>query len=51
MGKVMLLDLTTQRAEEDPWTDEQRELYIGGKIMGARILCDLFTGTEKPLSE
>ncbi|MBQ6582680.1 MAG: aldehyde ferredoxin oxidoreductase family protein [Mogibacterium sp.] len=51
MGKVMLLDLTTQRAEEYPWTDEQRELYIGGKIMGARILCDLFTGTEKPLSE
>ena len=27
MGKVMLLDLTTKKAEEYPWTDEQRELY------------------------
>ena len=51
MGRVMLLDLTAQKAEEYPWTDEQRQLYIGGKIMGARILCDLFTGKEKPLSE
>ncbi len=51
MGKVMMLDLTTGTAEEYPWTDEQRKLYIGGKMMGARILCDLFTGKEKPLSE
>lgn len=51
MGKVVLLDLTAKSAEEYPWTDEQRKLYIGGKMMGARILCDLFTGKEKPLSE
>ena len=50
MGKVMLLDLDAKKAEEYPWTDEERELYIGGKIMGARILCDLFTGKETPLS-
>ena len=51
MGKVMLLDLNKKKAEEYPWTDEQRELYIGGKMMGARILCDLLTGKEEPLSE
>ncbi len=51
MGKVMLLDLSTKKAEEYPWTDEERRLYIGGKMMGAKILCDLFTGKEKPLSE
>ena len=50
MGKVVLLDLTAEKAEEYPWTDEQRELFIGGKIMGAKILCDLFTGEEDPLS-
>ena len=30
MGKVMLLDLTTMHAEEYPWTDRDRELYLGG---------------------
>ena len=42
MGKVMLLDLTTQTAKEYPWTDELREKYIGGKIMASKILCDEF---------
>ena len=51
MGKVMLLDLTSQKAEEYPWTDAQRELFIGGKMMGAKILDDNFTGSEKPFSE
>ena len=51
MGKVMAIDLTTQTAEEYPWTDEQRELYIGGKIMAARILADHLTGKETPFSE
>ena len=50
MGKVVLLDLTKRTAEEYPWTDEQREKYIGGKIMAARILGDELTGTETPLS-
>ena len=44
MGKVMLLDLNERKAEEYPWTDEERRLYIGGQRMGAKILCDLFTG-------
>ena len=45
MGKVILIDLTTQTVREYPWSDEQRELYLGGKIMAARILCDHLTGS------
>ena len=31
MGKVMMMDLTTGDVEEYPWSDRDRELYIGGK--------------------
>ena len=51
MGKVMLVDLTSETVTEYPWTDEQRELYLGGKIMAARILCDHLTGKETAFSE
>ena len=51
MGKVMLVDLTAQTVTEYPWSDEQRELYMGGKIMAARILCDHLTGKETAFSE
>ena len=51
MGKVMLVDLTTETVTEYPWSDEQRELYLGGKIMAARILCDHLTGKETAFSE
>ena len=51
MGKVMLVDLTSETVSEYPWTDQQRELYLGGKIMAARILCDHLTGKETAFSE
>ena len=51
MGKVMMVDLSTETVTEYPWSDEQRELYLGGKIMAARILCDHLTGKETPFSE
>ncbi|MBO7253296.1 MAG: aldehyde ferredoxin oxidoreductase family protein [Oscillospiraceae bacterium] len=51
MGKVMMVDLTSRTVTEYPWSDEQRELYLGGKIMAARILCDHLTGTETAFSE
>ena len=51
MGKVMLVDLTAETVSEYPWSDEQRELYLGGKIMAARILCDHLTGKETAFSE
>ncbi len=51
MGRVMLVDLTAETVTEYPWTDQQRELYLGGKIMAARILCDHLTGKETAFSE
>ena len=51
MGRVVLVDLTSQTTEEYPWTDEDREKYIGGKIMAAKVLSDHLTGREKPFSE
>ena len=51
MGKVMMVDLTTETVTEYPWSDEDRELYLGGKIMAARILCDHLTGKETAFSE
>ena len=51
MGKVIMVDLSTETVTEYPWSDEQRELYLGGKIMAARILADHLTGKEKPFSE
>lgn len=50
MGKVLEIDLSAETVREYPWTDEQRELYLGGKIMAARILADLLTGQETALS-
>lgn len=47
----MEVDLTTETVREYPWSDEQRELYLGGKIMAARILCDHLTGKETAFSE
>ena len=51
MGKVIMVDLTSETVSEYPWSDQQRELYLGGKIMAARILCDHLTGKETAFSE
>ena len=51
MGRVVLVDLTSQTIEEYPWTDADREKYIGGKIMAAKVLSDHLTGQEQPFSE
>ena len=51
MGRVVLVDLTARTTEDYPWTDADREKYIGGKIMAAKILNDHLSGTEKPFSE
>ena len=51
MGKVMMVDLSTETVTEYPWTDKDRELYLGGKIMAAKILCDHLSGKETAFSE
>lgn len=50
-GKVILVDLSRETAQEYPWTDRERELYLGGKIMANKILCDHLTGSEQAFSE
>lgn len=51
MGRVVMLDLGTKEISDYPWTDEDREKYIGGKGMASKILYDNFTGKETPFSE
>ena len=51
MGKVALIDLSTEEVSEYPWSDAERALYLGGKIMAAKILYDNLTGTEEAFSE
>lgn len=50
MDKVALFDLSTGKLEDYPWSDKDRELYIGGKIMAAKVLYDNLTGKEEALS-
>lgn len=50
MGKVLQIDLSNQKLSEYPWTDQDRELYLGGKIMAAKILYDNLTTKIDPLS-
>ena len=51
MGKVMLIDLSGERVEEYPWTDQDRELFVGGKIMAAAILERHLSGREEAFSD
>ena len=51
MGRVVEIDLSTQEVKDYPWSDDDRRLFIGGKIMAARILDQLLSGNEEPFSE
>lgn len=50
-GKVIKIDLTSQKWEEYPVNDEDRRLFLGGKILAARILNDFITKPIDPLGE
>lgn len=46
-GKVLRVDLGTREVDEYPWTDADRAMYLGGKIMAAKILYDnIAAGTD-----
>jgi aldehyde:ferredoxin oxidoreductase len=49
MGRVLKIDLTARTVEEYPWTDGQCRLYLGGKVMAARILADTLADGTDPL--
>lgn len=51
MGKVLKIDLSTREVSEYPFSEEERELYIGGKTMAAKILSDHFKGDETAFSK
>lgn len=51
MGKVLMVDLSESLISEYPWSDEDRELYIGAKAMASKIMFDNFTGKETAFSE
>ena len=51
MGRVVMYNLSTGELTEYPWSDKERELFIGGKTMATKIMADNFTGNEKPFSE
>ena len=50
MSRIVKIDLSTRKITDYPWSDRERELFIGGKIMAAKILADNLTGKEEPLS-
>lgn len=51
MGKVLKIDLSSEKVSEYPWSDKERELYIGGKIMAAKIIYDNTNEHTTPLSD
>ncbi len=51
MDKVAKFDLSTGKLEDYPWSDKDKELYLGGKMMAAKILYDNLTGKEEAFSE
>ena len=51
MGRIARFDLSTGELSDYPWSDRERELFIGGKIAAAKIMYDNFTGKEEAFSE
>jgi aldehyde:ferredoxin oxidoreductase len=49
-GKIIKIDLTNQTVEDYPFTDKERKLFLGGKIMAAKIIYDHIQGKIDPLS-
>ncbi|SKA99531.1 aldehyde:ferredoxin oxidoreductase [Caloramator quimbayensis] len=49
-GRVLKIDLSLKKVYEYPFSDKERELYIGGKIMAAKILYDNINEKTEPLS-
>ena len=50
-GKVIKVNLSTQEVSEYEFSDKDRELYLGGKCMAAKIIYDNIDKKIDPLSE
>ena len=50
-GTVLKIDLTTRAVTDYPVNDEDRILFLGGKILAARIMNDFIKGPMDPYGE
>lgn len=50
-GHILDINLTGRSVGEYSFTDDERELYLGGKIAAAKIFYDYIDGPIDPLSE
>jgi len=50
-GKIVKVDLTTGQIQDYPFSDLDREKYLGGKILAAKILYDSVEHKVDPFSE
>ncbi len=50
MGKVLDIDLSAGKKSEYPLTDEDRELFLGGRLISTKILWDELPAGTDPLS-
>lgn len=51
MGRIGEFNLSDGTLKDYPVSDEDRELFIGGKTMATKIMYDNLTGKEKALSD
>lgn len=49
-GKIAHVDLSTGKVTDYPFSARERELYLGGKIMAAKIIYDLLPRKTDPYS-
>jgi len=49
-GKILKIDLTNKEISDYPFSDRERELYLGGKIMASKIILDNLKDDTVPLS-
>lgn len=49
MGRVLRIDLASRQVSEYPWGEGERRVYLGGKIMAAKILYDSIIERIDPL--
>lgn len=50
-GTVLKIDLTSRTVSDYPVNDEDRRLFLGGKILAARIMNDFIKGPLDPYGE
>ena len=50
-GTVLKIDLTSRTVSDYPVSDEDRRLFLGGKILAARIMNDFIKGPLDPYGE